>query len=410
MQPKEHILVIEKLQSLADDGILKESEAKEKIFMTKEQAVLKIHKRAISKAADGRSVTKVLTNPNNKASIKSISGRDYPDLIRKLYSFYFGEQNASLKDLFPEWRIWRRDHTKATNKTIKENIYLWQAYFENSDIAQRPLRSITVRDFIDFFQSMTQGGTITRKRFNDAKSVLNSLYDYAIHEEIVSHNPLSEINYRGFTFKVNKSNVTPYTKEERLAIINHLAEDRTDIYSLAIQFDFCLLLRIGELKALKWDNIIDGDYIYIGDMSIDNQTMNDDGSFNRRTHDFVERTKGNATEGKRNQPLVQKAKDILLDVRKINPDSTYIFLNNGQPLVTTTFNRKLKKCCEELGIPYRSSHKIRFSTASIMYENDVKPTEIQKLLGHTTLAMTLHYLRSNTPPEETKSAMESIFG
>lgn len=410
MQKKEHILTIEKLQSLADDGILEESEAKEKIFMTKEQAVLKIHKRAISKASDGRSVTKILTNPKDKASIKSISGRDYADLIKKLYSFYFGEQNASLKDLFPEWKIWRRDYTKATNKTIKENIYLWQAYFENSDIAQLPLRNITVKQFIDFFQSMNQNGTITRKRFNDAKSVLNSLYDYAIHQEIVSHNPLTEINYRGFTYKVNKSNVTPYTEKERMAILNHLANDKTDIYSLAIQFDFCLLLRIGELKALKWDNIIDGNYIYIGDMNIDSQTMNDDGSFNRRTHDFVERTKGNASEGKRTQPLVPKAKEILLDVRKINSNSRYIFLNNEQPLVTTTFNRRLKKCCEELGIPYRSSHKIRFSTASIMYERNVKPTEIQKLLGHTTLAMTLHYLRSNTPPEEIKSVMDDIFG
>ena len=410
MQKKDHTLIVERLQSLADDGILKESEAKEKIFMTKEQAVLKIHNRAISKAADGRSITKVLTNPKDKASIKSISGRDYPDLIKKLYNFYFGEQNASLANLFPEWKIWRRDHTKATNKTIKENIYLWQAYFEKSDIVQVPLRSITVKQFIDFFQSMTQNGTITRKRFNDAKSVLNSLYDYAIHQEIVSHNPLSEINYRGFTYRVNKSNVTPYTKEERIAIINYLANDKMDIYSLAIQFDFCLLLRIGELKALKWNNIIDNNYIYIGDMSIDSQTMNDDGSFNRRTHDFVERTKGNTSEGKRTQPLVQKAKEILIDVKKINPNSEYIFLNNGQPLVTTTFNRRLKKCCEDLGIPYRSSHKIRFSTASIMYENDVKPTEIQKLLGHTTLAMTLHYLRSNTPPEETKSVMENIFG
>lgn len=196
----------------------------------------------------------------------------------------------------------------------------------------------------------------------------------------MSHNPLSDINYRGVTYKVYKSNVIPYTKEERMAIINHLANDKTDIYSLAIQFDSCLLLRIGELKALKWDNIIDDDYIYIGNMSIDSQTMNDDGSFNRRTHDFVERTKGNTSEGKRTQPLVQKAKEILLDVRKITPTSEYIFLNNGQPLVTTTFNRRLKKCCEDLGIPYRSSHKIRFSTASIMYENDVKPTEIQKLL------------------------------
>lgn len=71
-------------------------------------------------------------------------------------------------------------------------------------------------------------------------------------------------------------------------------------------------------------------------------------------------------------PLMPSAKAILEKIRQKNPDSEYIFIRDGQPLATVTFNRQLKKCCEELGIEYHSSHKIRFSTASIMYDNGTK--------------------------------------
>jgi hypothetical protein len=43
-----------------------------------------------------------------------------------------------------------------------------------------------------------------------------------------------------------------YSEEERKRIINHLGED---LYSLAMQLDFCMILRIGELKVLKWSDI-----------------------------------------------------------------------------------------------------------------------------------------------------------
>ena len=107
-------------------------------------------------------------------------------------------------------------------------------------------------------------------------------------------------------------------------------------------------------------------------------------------------------------PLTWKAKDILEQIHVLNPDSEYIFIRNGQPLATVTFNRRLKKCCEKLGIKYRSSHKLRFSTASIMYKNGMEDTKLQKLLGHTSLTMTHHYLRNITSQEETASKMRAI--
>jgi integrase len=43
-----------------------------------------------------------------------------------------------------------------------------------------------------------------------------------------------------------------------------------------------------------------------------------------------------------------------------------------------------------------------------MYKNGVEDTELQKLLDHTSLNMTHHYLRNITTQEETASKMSAI--
>ncbi len=222
---------------------------------------------------------------------------------------------------------------------------------------------------------------------------MNGILYLAVENEVIDHNCLRDINFRQFIFKAEENSIKPYTEEERLQIINHLGND---FYSLAIMLDFHLVLRIGELKGLRWDDIC-GDFLYV-------QRFVDD------QNEIIDDIKGHAKEGKRLMPLTPKAKEILEQVHLQNPNSEYIFIRNGQPLATVTFNRRLKKCCEELGIEYRSSHKLRFSTASILYKNGVEDTELQKLLGHTSLNMTHHYLRCLNPQEETASKMRAILG
>ena len=83
-------------------------------------------------------------------------------------------------------------------------------------------------------------------------------------------------------------------------------------------------------------------------------------------------------------------------MKQLNPDGKYLFMFQGRTLVTETFNRRLEKYCKAIGIEYRSSHKIRFTSASICHQSGMDDTHIQILLGHSTLRMTQHYLRPVT--------------
>ena len=146
-------------------------------------------------------------------------------------------------------------------------------------------------------------------------------------------------------------------------------------------------MRIGELKALRFTDI-SGGHIKV------QRFMND-------KNIIIVHVKGNADEGIWWLPLTKTALNVIQKANGLNPYSEYIFIKEGKNLTTVTFNRRLKKYCEELGIDYRSSHKVRFSTASIAHKRGMEDVELQGLLGHTSLAMTQHYLKNITTAEET---------
>ena len=383
---------IESLQLLISSGIMDGSEGEQTIYMLKETAVLKRHDRAINQRSDGRFVTKVYTG----SSLLQKSAGSREELINKLYDFYFGEANFSLEILFPLWIDYRRNETAATEKTIKEDMFLWKSHLSGQDIIKKPIRKLKVKDYINFFRKLTKNRTLTRKRFNNLKSVLNGILYFAIDREIIEHNPLNDINYNQFSYKVDNNEIIPFTEIERLQVIDILSD--TDFYDLAIKLMFYLTIRIGELKGLRFDDV-QGDYIHVC------RFVND-------KHEVIDHIKGNAAAGIRWLPLPKDAKRIIDIIRELNPDSDYLFmidLEQKKFITTSTFNKHLKRCCIALNITYRSSHKVRFSTASILNSKGVTVPELQKLLGHTTSNMTHHYLKNVNSRTETHDKVVNIF-
>ena len=78
-------------------------------------------------------------------------GNDKVDLINKLYDHFF---KFNLEGLYPDWLIWRRDFDKVSNKTIKENMFLWNTFFKDTEIVKKQITLITATDFIKFFMCL----------------------------------------------------------------------------------------------------------------------------------------------------------------------------------------------------------------------------------------------------------------
>jgi len=332
---------------------------------------------------------------------KQISAKDKEALMNKLFEINYGTDNYTMNDIFPLLLLWKRDKTATKGKTLKDYSQKWKNHFKCYDIVNIPIKHLTPKHFVDLFNEWTKERRLTRKAFNNYKSIINAIFQYAINElGIVEVNPIREIDMRQFPMKpptIKKENV--FTLEERKQMIKHLQNTMEtgldQLYSLAIQFDFYVTLRIGELKALKWENYRDGK-IYVEGQHLLTTQMLDNGSFSPEEYENSDFTKGITEAGYRWLHLPDEAKKILELVRQINPDGEYIFMYDGMQLNTSYFNDHLRKHCELLNInpKDKSSHSIRFSVASTLYHDGVSLPEIQRMLGHTTLQMTLHYLRN----------------
>lgn len=385
------------LPSFLSDDTLSLSEISEKILcMKKKQEIERKYQDKIKARKDGKQYYIYIKR-------KQYTSTSYDGLLNTLYELEYGRERFSLADLYPEWMLWRRDNTSVCDKTLKEDTHIWNTFLQDDSITQIPLVDLTPKDFIKEFRSWTKDRTITRKRFNNIKSLINGIYYYAIEDGIVLHNPIKDINSRQFTYKPVNNDDDVFTFEERKKLLSNLEKDDS-IYSLAIQLDFQMVVRIGELLSLRWSDIKDGN-IHIQSQLLTQRKMNDDLSFTKRVHTNVDHVKGYTEQGFRYQPLTDEAIRILEKIHKVNPDGEFILMQDNRQLNANSFNRWLKYYCEKCDIPVRSSHKIRFCVASILYDKGIPLTVLQQLLGHTTTAMTLHYLRRVTPTKDTSNIM-----
>lgn len=389
-------LTIEGLQKTISSDMLHSSELVHLIEMTKKQKeklVSEIYfkdkkRKEFYTCKDGRVKS---YNPQFIAYSKE-------ELIDKLYNYYF---SATLESVFKLWLFRRQELNTVSKKTLEEDVGIWKRNFSDTTLATKRIVDITPKDLIYLFQKWTGNGNITYKEFSNRKRVLNGVFKYSVFEGIRSTNPLTDLPCNELKFKCVPPKNKTYSIEERKKLLNYLKTLEQDAYVLAIQLCFYSILRIGEIKALSWKTE-DLNKIVIESQLVPERTMNEDLTFNKRT--FVERSpKGNPYFSIRSETINSKGVQVLYKMKELNPYGKYLFMYEGRPLTTDTFNRRLKKYCKELGIEYHSSHGIRFTSASLCHDSGMKDTSIQPLLGHSTLRMTQHYLR---PVSDSQSGVQ----
>lgn len=115
--------------------------------------------------------------------------------------------------------------------------------------------------------------------------------------------------------------------------------------------------------------------------------------------DGIKDPKGNANYSIRPIELTPYNRNIIEQMLALHEPSPYLFTCQGRPLITDTFNKRLKKYTAEIGIPYLSTHKLRFTSASL-----AKIRDSVNRIFNTTLAIQIfskrnimiHMLQLNT--------------
>ena len=369
----------------------------EQIMNKQLEKIAKIHPYAITPpSTGGRWQT---TYRDSKGNRKSVKAQSREELLKKLIPVYFSQEHIeklTFEMLFEEWITYKSTVVNSQN-TIKRHRQHYKKYFQDLSLATKKIKNIDELELESICNNIVRDNNMSRKEWTNVKTILNGMYQYAIRKKYITENPMNSVvifaKYRQVVRKTGKTQV--YNTEELESLNSYLDSmysETHDTVFLAVKLNFLLGLRVGELVALKWDDVVDNK-LHVVREEVRDQTTN--------SLQVVEHTK---TNHDRFVTLVPKAKAIL---ELIENQSEYIFMRDGARITARQINYVLEKYAERMGVSTKSSHKIRKTYASNLNAKGVPLDCIREELGHADASTTLAYIYNPLTETETYNLIVS---
>lgn len=385
---------LRQLQALLQCDTLDMCNVLDVIMASKRAKIKNLHTYAITPANSHNKYWTTYFKPENKARLL-IRGKSEEELLDKLVKLYEETENLdnlTFNRLFDEWLEYKKAITNSAN-TIKRHRQHYAKYFEPSKLHSMKVSHIDTFVLEMECNRIVKEFNLTRKAWVNAKTILNGMFEYAKRKKYIIDNPLSDmkitVRYKQTVKKTG--NTQTYNTDELEALNKYLDmkyEETNDSVYIAVRFNFFLGLRIGELAALKPEDIM-GNQIHVVREAVRDQETN-------QTY-VAEHTKTNRD---RFVALVPQAKKLL---EKLDMDGAYLFERDGERLRARQIEYVLEKYAQHQGIEPKRSHKIRKTYASRLNAYGVPIDAIREQLGHSELSTTLSYIYNPLTEDATYS-------
>lgn len=192
--------------------------------------------------------------------------------------------------------------------------------------------------------------------------------------------------------KVPKTEIQILSKKEQTKLekelLNNFNETAFGIY-------FCLYtgLRIGELCALKWDNIdLNNKKIYVKKTLVRIQNPVVDAK--KKTIVIIDEPKSSSSI--REIPLPDFIIPMLKKLSKNTTSETFLISGTNKYIETRTYFNKYKKILSSIDLDSYNFHALRHTFATRCIENGCDPKTLSEILGHSSVKITLErYVHPN---------------
>lgn len=209
------------------------------------------------------------------------------------------------------------------------------------------------------------------------RSIMYSLFQSAVENDLIEKNPIiSSVKAPGE--KSPEKVILTAEQQKRF-----LEEAVNVIHYPVFVFVLETGLRGGELSGLKWS-----------DIDWKNRTISIKRTVEFLNGRFVE-SPPKSVAGFRTIPLTKRAYDILVSQKGkkfpvIVGYHEYVFRNSkGKPQHRHIYNRSVKAIGEKIGVSDLSMHSLRHSFATRCIESGMRPKTLQRIMGHSSLSITM---------------------
>lgn len=388
---------------LQSQGIINLDDVQEKMKENERKILLSKHKyKVFFDEKDNRWKTTVL-DKTKKNGRRLIARRNKDKLDADIIAYYaqieddlYIEDNLyTLEKIFPKWLKYKTMQTDASSYG-KRILADWNKFYKDTPITKKILCDLTYLQLNEWAHTLVKDFSLDKKQYYNASIIIRQCLDYACELGVINNNPFARVKIKKTLFtqkeKVNNNSQVFLLEEQKKVCeeaLNKFKNRNWCTTPLLVILNFHLGLRIGELVALKWSDIID-DYIHIQRMEQTSYNLfNADDEINLQAQGYVivPHTKSNA--GNRKVYLNSYAKKILNTIWETNLkyeyyDEDYIFIASRQKRRGTsrTFTKYLESLCLSSGIANKSNHKIRKTQISSMFDSGVNINTIKEQAGH----------------------------
>ncbi len=396
----------ELLRHIADHNIIDLDDIVNDMNKKRKEQLLKQHTYSIFEGTDGRWKTHII-DANGKR--KLIAKATLAELEDYLCSLYMGTDTVTMASLYPEWIEYKA--LKVSSSTIKRTKTDWNKYYKDSAIINKPITEIRKIDLDKWVHEVIKEFGMNNHQYTGFHAILKQLLDYAVDLGHIEKNPDDELKIekkRVLKREHKKSDHTQVFSDTEIAQLQRVAWDdfnnkRHPVHQLtplAVMFMFFTGLRIGEVCAIRYEDIEADELIVRRTYCISNNTV-------------LDHTKG--TFGDRRVPLIPQAMELINCATErqkeegVSSDG-YIFSMNDNPILYSSVSKAFYSYCKEIGTEPKSSHKARKTFVSKLIDAGVNINTTRQIVGHQDERTTLNnYCYDRSSKAEKYSKISKAF-
>ena len=367
------------------------------------QEILSRHTQAIFQGKDGRWRTTLRKSDGTRQDLRKATRAELENYLVAFYDR--SDDHKTARDVFMDWIREKEEFREIKGSSLARYKTDFRRFFtEDDEFCSIEMKDITEAHLERFIKRQIVKHGLTHKTYGGLRIILMGIFKRAKRDKLTS---ISITAFFGdlaipdsiFARPANKTDAEEvFTDAEERRLLSWLREEPT-LQKLGVVLMFQTGLRVGELSALKRSDI-DISRMCITVRRTETSYDDPDG---HRVIDVSEEAKTEA--GNRVVYLPETAKSTFRQILQLNPLRKWLFsYENGRRMHGKVFNDQIHRACKAVGIPERSTHKIRKTYASALLDGAVNEKLVQKQMGHSDSSTTKRYYRRDRMTEADKLA------
>lgn len=315
-------------------------------------------------------------------------------------------------------KTWLETYAKSS---IKLSTYAsYEQYIRGHIIPQlgtRLMNELKPVDVQSFFNDRAAHGHhmeergLSPKTLTNLRNMMHLAFDQAVNEGYIGRNIIEDVRLP----KMSKQEMRVLDRKEQERII-FSAQLSPEPSAFGVIFAMFTGLRLGELCALKWENV-DMEKRQIHVQATRNRLPNFDESIEAATS-VVTQDSPKTDNSRRTVPLMKRLyKDfakyresqmqIMGEYPGYNTEGYVFCQENGQPYEPRTYMDVFQRCVKRAAIPRANFHCLRHTFATRSLEQGIDVATVAKIMGHSDPSVTLKKY-AHALPDHKQDSVEKL--